>query len=231
MKALLWKDYHVSRPIFVFGAVLLMVPYLIVAIVEFLSWRRHGASMYWAQGLAACAEASLLLSTLTIAAIAGNAFAGERSDRSAEFLGYLPVSHARVVGSKLSVALAAVSVLWLVNLAVLYGLAPWIAGSSQHVLANVQQIRADKLPTCCGITALTFGAGWLASALLTSAAISTGLALAAPAVLAVAVATVADLYGLRWDVRVDTTFNILCVALGLVTLGLGSFCYLRRVEP
>ncbi len=232
MKALLWKDYHVSRPILVFGTVLMLVPYLIVGIAEFVSWRRYGGAVDWPHALVGCAIASLGLSVLTIAAIAGNAFAGERVDRSAEFLGALPVSHARIVASKLCVALAAVVALWLVNIAASYGLAPWLACVSQpEMMGNLPQMRANAFPTLAVISVLTFGAGWLASALLSSAAISVGLALAAPAVLAVGLALIAELFGLRWEGAVDAAYGIICVVLGLAALGAGSIYYVSRVEP
>lgn len=222
MKALLWKDYHVSRPIFIFGTVLMLVPYLIVGIAELVSWRRDGGSVRWIPALMYCAFASLGLSILTIAAIAGNAFAGERVDRSAEFLGCLPVSHARIVLSKLSVALAAALALWLVNLAVWYGLAP---------LAEVWPKPAADILLLAAITGLTFGSGWLASAMLNSAAISVGLALAAPATLGAVLGIIADLSTRPWADGFHTAYLVLCVVLGLAALALGSLYYVRRVEP
>ena len=54
-----------------------------------------------------------------LALLGGNSIAGERVDRSAEFLAYLPVSRGRILASKLLVALAAVPLIWLPNLVIL----------------------------------------------------------------------------------------------------------------
>ena len=62
---------------------------------------------------------SLALLQLAFALLGGNSIAGERIDRSAEFLAYLPVSRGRLLASKLLVALAAVPLVWLPNLVVL----------------------------------------------------------------------------------------------------------------
>src|SRR5208282_1173833 len=115
MKWLLWKDFRVNRVVFIAALVLLIIPHALVAI---LIWRAvkqpdpaglFGPSSFYSLGLL----------QLVFALLGGNSIAGERFDRSAEFLAYLPVSRGRILASKLLVSLAAVPLVWLPNLAVL----------------------------------------------------------------------------------------------------------------
>ena len=58
---------------------------------------------------------SLIISQLAIALIGGNAIAGERADRSAEFLCSLPITRKRILASKLLISLAIILVIWLTD--------------------------------------------------------------------------------------------------------------------
>ena len=86
MKWLLWREYRLNRWILITGAVLLLLPYLITLIV--LCWPNAistGAN-HIVDSLIVAAFYSLGISQLTVALLGGNAIAGERADRSAEFL-------------------------------------------------------------------------------------------------------------------------------------------------
>ncbi len=124
MKWLLWKDYRVNRAIFIAALVLLVGPHAVVAIAIWLGGLRRGD---WAEGFMISSFYSLGLLQVAMALLGGNSIAGERVDRSAEFLAYLPVSRGRILASKFLVALAAVPLIWLPNLVVLviaYALLP-----------------------------------------------------------------------------------------------------------
>ena len=69
---------------------------------------------------------SLVLSQLTFALIGGNAISGERVDRSAEFLYSLPITRRKLLASKLLLALAIAAVIWLTTR--LLRLVPWASG-------------------------------------------------------------------------------------------------------
>jgi ABC-type transport system involved in multi-copper enzyme maturation permease subunit len=107
MNWLLWREYRLNRWILAAGAVLILVPYVIAAIFEsdqyefffFGVWIFSSGSAY-----------------LTISLLAGNALAGERADRSAEFVAYLPLQRGRVLASKLILALITFVVIWGVSL-------------------------------------------------------------------------------------------------------------------
>ena len=105
MKWLIWKDYRLNRLIFITALAFLVGPHLLAAI---LIW--YGAEPPNARGLffAGSTLYSLAFLQLAFALLGGNSIAGERMDRSAEFLAYLPVSRGRILASKLLVALVAV---------------------------------------------------------------------------------------------------------------------------
>ena len=112
MKWLFWREYRLNRLILIIFTLLLFLPYVIALIA--LSWpsehvvRPPDAS----EAFGGAALYSLVLTQLVVALLGGNAMAGERADRSAHFMAYLPVSRARRVGCKLTLALSVVTLIW-----------------------------------------------------------------------------------------------------------------------
>ena len=110
MEWLVWKDCRVNRLVFITALVLLVAPHVLAAI---LLW--SGV----AQGIGTfvgSAVYSMALLQVTLAFMGGNAIAGERIDRSAEFFACMPVSRGRSLASRLLVTLALVGLIWLPNL-------------------------------------------------------------------------------------------------------------------
>jgi ABC-type transport system involved in multi-copper enzyme maturation permease subunit len=110
MSWLLWREYRLNRVILAAGAVGLLTPYvialLVVGIASMIGERPRDAfeiACIW----------SIVLSLATVAMLAGNAIAGERADRSAEFIAYLPLQRRRTLASKW--------LLFLITLAVVIG--------------------------------------------------------------------------------------------------------------
>jgi ABC-type transport system involved in multi-copper enzyme maturation permease subunit len=110
MSWLLWREYRLNRVILAAGAVGLLTPYvialLVVGIASMIGERPRDAfeiACIW----------SIVLSLATVAMLAGNAIAGERADRSAEFIAYLPLQRRRTLASKW--------LLFLITLAVVTG--------------------------------------------------------------------------------------------------------------
>ena len=99
MKWLLWREYRLNRLLLMTGATLLLLPYAI-ALFD-LGWDAWWGSSQSpraenaARRFEVAAFFSIVISQLTLALLGGNAIAGERADRSAEFLAYLPVSRWR----------------------------------------------------------------------------------------------------------------------------------------
>jgi ABC-type transport system involved in multi-copper enzyme maturation permease subunit len=110
MSWLLWREYRLNRVILAAGAVGLLTPYVIALLVVGI------ASMIGEPPRNAFKIAciwSIVLSLATVAMLAGNAIAGERADRSAEFIAYLPLQRRRTLASKW--------LLFLITLAVVIG--------------------------------------------------------------------------------------------------------------
>ncbi len=98
-------------------------------------------------------------------------------------------------------------------------------------LATLQRNRDGTLPGLCAVTMFIFGAGWLASARLNSAVISTGLALAAPALLVIAFEIVDSFFQRSSVAWVERAGPLTTAVLGLAGFIAGCVYYLRRVEP
>ena len=90
MTALLWKDYRLNRLVLFIGVLLLVGPILIAVGSNYYSRWRTGSICAWPDLLVHTEITSLAFSLLTIGLLGGNAVAGERMDRSTEFLAYLP---------------------------------------------------------------------------------------------------------------------------------------------
>ena len=100
-------------------------------------------------------------SALTVALLAGNAFAGERADRSVEFLDYLPLERTHLLASKLLLCFGTITVLCMIDLLVL------------AQTATNRQVGFGELVSISSIAVLVFGVNWLVSSLQSSPALAT----------------------------------------------------------
>jgi ABC-type transport system involved in multi-copper enzyme maturation permease subunit len=226
MRALLWKDYRLNRLLLAIGLGLLLGPYAAVVVWQLHShWPIWPQAAAWAQLLVGASTFSLSLSLLTLVLLAGNAFAGERADRSAEFLAYLPPSRARVLISKALLAFLVATVIWVFNLLVAEGVVPALSAGPVGELAVGPN---SHLATAA---VLVFGAGWLGSSFLESPTFATTIGIVAP----LAVSSLLALSGvfLDWPPREDFGFwwDVAFVMVGVLSFAGGTWYYLRRVEP
>lgn len=228
MKWLFWREYRLNRPILIFGAVLLLLPYAFALIV--LRWAsKVGEDI--PELLLNAGIFSLALSQLTVALLGGNAIAGERADRSAEFMAYLPVPRGSRLIGKLSLAAVTALVTWGVNLlvaAVLLSLAPDLRRLPD--LSDINLIWAFV-----AVTGLTFYCvGWLISSFQSSATFAVGGGLVTPLVVFMLWAAVAWLSELRpetFDQFIGTGYPVSCILIAAVCFPTGAWYFLRRVEP
>jgi hypothetical protein len=179
---------------------------------------------------------SLMLMQVTLAIFGGNAIAGERTDRSAEFLGSLPISRGRKLASKLWVGLGLWTLGWVPNLVVMTVL--WLALGADVRLT----LREPIWPVMSGIavTGLTFFCvAWMFSAMLESPTVAGGAGFLTPPLVGMCVLwggyELAHYLG-RVDLVVDGRFPFLsylgtCLLLSIVCFTVGTRYYLRRVEP
>jgi hypothetical protein len=211
LRALVWKDLRINRLPLLMGVFLLVAPYIIVGVAV------RGMPL-WEEATAASAWAIL----------SGHLIAVERGDRSAEFLGYLPPSRRMVLLSKALVLLGAAFAIWGLNLA-LHVTAAWMSPASDaaHDLTS----HLASLPRFAAIGALGAGAGWWASAILDNSGLAVALGLAAPAALFGILTGTHSAFNYPTEISFATTYFNLCPVLSVAFFTLGTWTYLRRVEP
>ncbi len=227
MKWLIWREYRLNRPTLITGAVFLLLPYLVILIAGW--WSEAPGSD--ANAFVGAAFYSLIFSQLIVAVLGGNAFAGERADRSAEFIAYLPLSRTRLLGSKLSLAFSTTALIWGTNLLVL-----WIVASLVPELW--QQYYTHRFPFILSNIAITsmafFGVSWFISSFQSSPTFAVLGGLITP--LLVLMVLHAAAWAIDMDDRsvyqfVESGFLIICPILAVVCFSIGTWYYLHRVEP
>jgi len=224
MKWLIWREYRLNRLILIVGLVLLLLPYVIALLV--LWWAERAPDVMGV--LFTAALYSLGLSQLTVALLGGNAIAGERADRSAQFVAYLPLSRTRRLASKLILAAAAVAVLWVVNLPlplmvlrVIPELEPRVYGLILGVLGYG------------ALTGLTlFSGAWLVSSLQSSPTFAVCAGLVTPFFILMGL-HMTDPTGDTWDHFrfVGIGYAVICPIVAIACFSIGTWHFLRRVEP
>jgi len=230
MKWLLWKDYRNNRMVVIAALVFLLAPYLGALIVSCLQvFRWHEDSQVWGEKFAGASVLSLIVSQLSIELIGGNAIAGERADRSAEFQASLPISRKTILCSKLLLALAIVVVIWLTDATTLICLSNRPRGFSPQETMVLLRYTA--------VTAATlFGIAWFLSSFLASPTFAVAGGLLTPFVLWLSILFVCFMLQLQLDNATFERFagflySTICLTLAPACFAVGTWHYLRRVEP
>jgi ABC-type transport system involved in multi-copper enzyme maturation permease subunit len=229
MRLLVWKDFRMNGLIVITGLVLLAIPHavaLYAALFGLGSPVPEGMSRL-TMHLFPSSIFGLVLSTICFAFLGGNAIAGERADRSAEFLAYLPVTRRRILVSKLLAAAAIMALIWLPNLLIGILTLPEAVLPLARDTKELLEIFANA-----AITGLVFFCvAWLFSAGLESPAIAAAAGLIAPFLL------LGGIYWVYYLLDFPPGFNPapwyygLCFALALFSFAAGTWWYLRNVEP
>ena len=228
MNWLLWKDYRNNRLVVFAALFFLLAPHLVALYAccrEVM--RGNCGTRLWIGNFATSSIFSLIISQLLIALIAGNAIAGERADRSAEFLASLPITRKKILASKLLLSLAIVAVIWLTDASALM----W--------LLSLLPKATEPFPEMLGLIAVTaavfFSVGWCLSSFLASPTFAVAGALLTPLLLGGAL-----LYGGLlfqcieepwYGDFIEVSYCAICLVLAPVCFGVGTWYYLRRVEP
>lgn len=220
MRALLWKDYRMNRPLLIVSAVILVAPYAIGAAVQFRDAKSTGM---WGGTVAAMALAAMASSLLTISLLAANAFTQERTDRSAEFLACLPPSRLSILLSKFVLAFSVSVAMWVVNLVMGLVVAPRLG----HFEPSLAVPARDLLVT----SALVFAAGWAASTVMTSPVGAWGVASATPMVLGGLLFTCWYCFGVPTEETLGAVYRSIAGVAAIVVFAGSSVLYVRRVEP
>ncbi len=225
MKWLLWKDYRHNRPVVIATLLFLLGPHLMALCnTLILKGNAPNGTPLWKTNFIASSMCSLFVCQLVAAVLGGNAIAGERVDRSAEFLASLPITRRRILASKIVIALAIIAVIWLTNAPALVCL----MASKRMELCQLAQLFA-----VVAITAATFfSVAWLLSSYINSPTFAAAGGLLTPLVFGQTSALTGYLLGFNSD---DVTYVYvycgLCLAAAPVCFAVGTRHYLRRVEP
>jgi ABC-type transport system involved in multi-copper enzyme maturation permease subunit len=232
MNWLFWKEYRQNRVIVIALLVMLVVPHLFGLYAMWYEWRYCPWQKFlqeWRQILVVASLYSLGISQAAIALIGGNAIAGERADRSAEFQAYLPLTRKKILAGKLLLVLAIAAAIWLTN--------PLIIVWTTLPSANREIGDVDALMMNVAITGLVFFCmAWFFSAILRSPTFSVAAGLVAPVIVWSLIMygnylVQGDHWKPETELVLQTCYVCISLAVALPSFGFGTWLYLRRVEP
>ena len=233
MKWLFWKEYRQNRVIVFALFFLLILPHLCGLYAIWNGLRTPDNEHAWENILIITSIYSFAISQVALALIGGNAIAGERVDRSAEFQAYLPITRKKILAGKMLLTLAIAAVIWLTNPPIVWSLLHLIDKGNMGLDAPFFVEGFTNI----ALTGLTFFCvAWFFSSILTSPTISIVVGLIAPLIIWSVILYIAYLIlGERWTPRVweilEFSYRGACAALAVVGFVLGTWLYLRRVEP
>jgi ABC-type transport system involved in multi-copper enzyme maturation permease subunit len=227
MKWLLWREYRHNLQLLVAGVVLLLLPYVFTLLLFLWPNERRASGEKIADGFITATVMSCAISQMTIALLGGNAIAGQRADRSAEFMAYMPVSRGRLIAGKLSLTAIVAAVIFGVTLLVFWFLSNW-----KNYLADNPYVL-----TFTAITGLVmFGVGWMLSSTQPSPTLAVCGGVVTPILIMLSLQLA---YTFAYDEAtapnpghfMATGFAIISLTLAAVCFSLGTWYYLQRVEP
>lgn len=219
LKALLWKDFRQHGKFLVACGAMLLLPYVVAVAGLIVNQVRGFLESDWAEYFRAASIADAFLAFMMIAFIAGNAIAGDRADRSAEFTAYLPIDRKIGLLSKVITALGIC-----VCLVIITGVIAGILASSND---RGSSVGSDGTLLLLSIVFSLFGVAWFFSSFLRSPAIAAAIGIAFPFCLG----TACGFLGSSDSMQKTELFTIVGLAVGLSCFAAGVVYYLRRVEP
>ncbi len=230
MRALIWNDFRISRPVLIIGFVLLLAPYAITLLTftDSPHWTSMSEGAVWSMLIEIAAYMSLFCAPLTMSMLSGTIIAAERADRSCEFLAYLPPSRTKVIVSKMFVVGGVSAVIWLSGgaaLSIATMLAPVGSQPSQFVssMPSLWMIASIGVAAC--------GVGWMASSWLESTGGPVGLAILAPIAISAPLQISQFYFGWPDPYGYARIYMTSCATVGAVCFAVGTVYYVRRVEP
>lgn len=237
MSWLVWKDYRMIRPIVIVALALVILPH---ALAAWMAWQGAGAHLNVRYGMASdhrlmcnlvwsSAYSTIFLQFL-LAVVGGSLIAGERVDRSADFLACLPASRGRILASKLSIAVTLAALLWIPNLVIL-GI------TSQGLQPQEASRFFQPLGTYAIVGLMSFCVAWLCSSMLESPTFASVIGLVSPLAVSMGMVVYCRIAGyeawrdvlsswetLRW-------YQGICLGIAILSFAGGTLYYLRRAEP
>ncbi len=208
------------------GLLLVVLPLGVGSALNLFGYWRYGVfGESWPSLVARMGAVSLGTSLVTFGMVPGNAIAGERADRSAEFLAYLPASRAAHLLSKGLIAVFALALVWAAN-----ALCAWvIAPALGEVPADSADFVRTTFPWLSAAAVAVFGVAWLGSSALPSPVYAAGAGFAAPWLVLSSLA-VAE-FGFGYEGWIGAGFLPVSIVVGSLSFVAGIVCYLRRIQP
>ncbi len=225
---LLWKDYRQNRRLLIALVLFLAIPYAFAIIYGGVSRLRepeYYPRASWSEMFMVASVVSLSELVVACAFIAGNAFAGERADRSAEFVGYLPIPRPASTMSRAILAIGSCVTLALCNLAIFCTAAGWVSNERSHP-------PVELFVSVAATAVLLFGVAWFASSFLRSAAIAAAAGIMLMVVVGSGLAMIDYIRGGHdADTIMKNWYAPMCLLVGLTAFTAGCVHSLRRIEP
>ena len=166
---------------------------------------------------------SYMSAWFTVALLAGNAVAGGRADRSAEFLAYLPLPRWRVLASKLVLPLITVTAAAGVNIV--------FVDLRIRPVEPVELSDLVDLRLFASVLLVVYCAGWLATQFLSSPLYAAVIGVLVPIGVGVKVVVMLDLSGADGNASLTEWLAVINISTAFVCFSLGTWVFLRRHEP
>jgi len=159
--------------------------------------------------------------------LGGYIVAGERRERSAEFLGYLPPKRFEILLSKFLICLGWTIFALTVYLLVSQWLIPSLLGEESALRMNW-----ETTPGMFAMFASMFGVAWMLSCIITSPVFSVVGGLCAPFVVLIFALSASVAFEQRIDELLSPrSMFVVFTSIAVISFATGCFSYLRRVEP
>ncbi len=233
MNWLFWKEYRQNRVVVFALVVMMIVPHLFGLYAMGYQWAHRGWETLlqdWRGILAMTSVYSFVISQVALAVIGGNVIAGERADRSAEFQIYLPLTRKRILAGKLLLVSAIAAAIWLINPLIILGV--WASANFEQFPKEISESLTN--PAITGL--VFFCMAWFFSTFLRSPTFSVISGLATPVIIWSLISFGWYLvHGETWyggkESILQTWYVCLSLAVVFPSFGIGTWLFLRRVEP
>ncbi|NLX12504.1 MAG: ABC transporter permease subunit [Phycisphaerales bacterium] len=235
MTTLLWKEYRQNLRFLIGAGIIVLIPYILAflyGLSYYLLYSHTAHTNRWFYDLLMAPSAiSLILSIVITGFVAANMFAGERVDRSAEFVAYLPIKRRTALVSKFIYAAGVSLIACMINYAVFTFTLLMLEPASSRREVDLASI------VCYAVSAiLIFGVSWLVSAIQKSPVIAGIAGLATVTCIAFTMRFIIEpLPGIgasqSREARIFWWYFGLSLGIGLLSFIAGCICYLHQVEP
>lgn len=229
MKTLLWREWRWNRLILIAGLVFFLIPYLTSTVAVLWPRKLSLRSFEIANLYILAAILSLAGSQLTLVCLGGHAIAGERLDRTAEFLASMPVSTWDRILAKWALsalfAFAVFTLNWFVVWILLDFLPSSLCEETNYVLTFTFIVAGGFL---------MFGAAWCVSSFQSrpTFAVCMGVMALFPVLLGLLVMDSLFEVGQEAANKLfEVGFPFTCLLWGATGLWLGAWHFANRIEP